>query len=192
MMPFVAIVLALFLGTSVVDATSLTEYWTYTNAGRAASQGRYDEAVSIYSQLIAEDPGNLLLNQALADTLYYQGQYDKAAKLYAEIEKKLPRSEAPVLWYNRGTVALKAGRYSEAMGWFRRTLAARPEDKQAKHNLEIAQQLAKTPPPPKNPPPEQLDMPNPMLNSLDQMERESRRQRKQRPPVPPRDVERDW
>ena len=192
MMRFSTIVVLLFFGIGGVDAATLSEYWTYTNARRAESQGRYDEAVGIYSRLIAEDPDNLVLNQSLADTLFSQGKYDKAAQLYAEIEKKSPRSEIPTLWYNRGTVALKAGRYSEAMGWFRRTLSVRPDDKQAKHNLEIAQQLSKMPPPPKTPPPEQLDAPNPMLNSLDQMERESRRQRKRRPPTPPRDIERDW
>lgn len=186
--------IALFFAlTSMIGATSVSEYWTYANAQRAAQKGQYDDAVAMYSKLIAKEPDNLVFLHSLADVLYVQGRYQQAHETYALLEKKSQKSEVPYLWYNRGNIALKRGHYSDAIRWYRRTLAANPSDLQAKHNLELARQLQdqnnrETPPTPemKTPPP------NPMLNALDQLERESRRQRKQNQPPTPREVEQDW
>ncbi len=178
------------VGISYISATSLPQYWTYTNARRAEEHGRWDKAVRLFTQMLANDPDNVVLMRSLADALYHKGEYAKAGVLYDQIGKRSPQSEVPNVWYNQGNSAFQAGRYPEAASWYRKTLSRNPRDVQAKHNLELAQRRMqeKNPPtPPENPPP-----PSPMLNAMDQMERESRHQRKQTPPTPPRNVERDW
>lgn len=177
------------LSLGVVSATSLPQYWTYTQARRAEAHGRAGEAVSIYSKLLVNDPDNIVLMRSLADALYHKGDYTKAGELYEKIGRRSPKSEIPSLLYNQGNAAFQVGRYAEAVSWYRKALSLNPRDVQAKHNLELAQRRMqdKNPAPPPPPPP-----PHSMLNAMDQMERESRHQRKQNPPIPPRNVERDW
>jgi len=189
------IIVWMLIATSVSAATSMADYWSYTAAQRAEAGGNSAKAVQIYTQLLAKDPDNLLLMQTLADALYHAGDYTKSGVIYDQLATRLPKAQWPALYYNQGNVAFRLGRYPEAVVWYRKALALNPDDLQAKHNLELAQRRMDEntpPPPPLNDRPKPPPPPSPMLNALDQLERESRRNRRPNNPEPPRQVERDW
>jgi Ca-activated chloride channel family protein len=74
---------------------------------------------------------------------------------YAEVLRLLAPHDDAVSHYNRGNALMRLGRFAEAEEAYAASLAKRPDDADAKFNLELAKRLRPPPPspPPKPPPP---------------------------------------
>lgn len=125
------------------------ERWLYNPRERteraieAYREGDGDRAVSASEtahRLAPEDPltgynagtANLAAGTA--------GSARKAAKLLDGAAKAAPAGLAPAAWYNLGNARLAAGDPAAAVEAYKQALLRKPDDAEAKHNLEIALQ----------------------------------------------------
>jgi len=180
-------------GASMVYGESVAQYWTFQKGTNLESDGRVKDAVAVFEKLLADDPGNPIIQRRMADAYYSNGQYSNARTIYEGLLKRVPKSQLPDIWYNLGNIAFKTNHGDAAVNWYRKCLLVRPNDQQSKTNLELAQNLSRSSdsPPPPSPPPLPAD-PSPTLSSLDQRERESRQQRRHTSPPKQNRVEKDW
>jgi Ca-activated chloride channel homolog len=81
----------------------------------------------------------------LASTYIMQGEYNVAAGCLKRITPDAPSPVRYAVYYNRGIIAYRSGKYSEAVDCFRNALKVDNSKIEAKENLEIArhQQIAK-------------------------------------------------
>lgn len=120
---------------------------TFNDARKANSafeQGNYAEAAELYEQALSQDPDNPHLHFNLARTLYELGEGDAAMEAYDRYksltDQPLERSFAD---YNKGRMLADQENYQEAVDFFREALRNNPNDRDAKHNYELALQKQK-------------------------------------------------
>ena len=123
-------------------------------ANKLFSKGQYEEALKLYDDALLLDPSNNKLKMNKGSALYKLDQLDEAEKLYEEAlaqEDKKARADAH---YNLGNIQYKQGaqlesagnaasargKYSQALESYVNTLKLRPNDKDAKWNLQLAHQ----------------------------------------------------
>ena len=114
-------------------------------------QGNGEAATEAFKQAESTDPGNdkILYNQALAK-LQTENPEEALQLLTSITESNDPDVKASA-WYNKGCIELQSGQVGEAVKSFSETLKLRPDDMDAKTNLEIALMLpTPTPPPDQN------------------------------------------
>lgn len=113
-------------------------------ANSAFEQGNYAEAAELYQQALSQDPDNPRLHFNLARTLYELGEGDAAMEAYDRYKSltdmPVERSFAD---YNKGRMLADQENYQEAVDFFREALRNNPNDRDAKHNYELALQKQK-------------------------------------------------
>jgi tetratricopeptide (TPR) repeat protein len=108
-------------------------------AGNAAMRaGKAEEALGHYDQAVKKlsaDPG---AHYDRGAALYALSRFDEAGQEFLRAtEAKDPALKASA-FYNLGNAFFKKEKFKEAVSAYTRTLGLKPEDKQAKWNLEIA------------------------------------------------------
>ena len=131
----------------------LDPHATVREANRLYAAGKYEEAASTYNQALVDDPDSARIHFALGDTAYKQGKYAEAVEAFQKVPigDDDPARAARVA-YNVGNARYRLGEaaeasdpkaalglYAEALVAYRRTLAAMPEDEDAKFNHELAE-----------------------------------------------------
>ena len=118
---------------------------------RLFKQGKYDDAIGKYGEVLVNDPDSPLLNFNMGDANYKAGKYTEAINSFARVRAgdDEPKRIAKVA-YNVGNAqyrlaaaaeaekpqdALKA--YAGALAAYRRALGADPTDPDAKFNYEF-------------------------------------------------------
>jgi len=108
---------------------------------RLYEQEKFDEALRMYVDAQASRPGAPQLHYNIGNVLFRKKEYDKAIEEY----RRAQASPDPVLsqaaTFNRGNALLMQGRPEEAIQAYVQALRARPDDTDAKRNLEIALRL---------------------------------------------------
>src|SRR5881628_2042980 len=108
---------------------------------RLYEQKKFDEALRMYVDAQASRPGAPQLHYNIGNVLFRKKEYDKAIEEY----RRAQASPDPVLsqaaTFNRGNALLMQGRPEEAIQAYVQALRARPDDTDAKRNLEIALRL---------------------------------------------------
>jgi Ca-activated chloride channel family protein len=121
------------------------------DGNRLFKQGKYDEAISKYGEVLVNDPDSALLNFNMGDANYKAGKYTEAINSFARVRAgdDEPKRIAKVA-YNVGNAqyrlaaaaeaekpedALKG--YAGALAAYRRALGADPTDQDAKFNYEF-------------------------------------------------------
>ncbi len=129
--------LAMLVGTACASAAD----GRIAEGNRAYERGRYGEALESYRQASALEPDDAAarINAGLA--LHRVERYDEAI---AETARALPVDEpalAARAHYQLGTHYFVLLRLPEAIAEFRETLLIDPRHRDAKHNLELANEL---------------------------------------------------
>jgi Ca-activated chloride channel family protein len=103
-------------------------------------EGKYDEALSAYQKAQAEQPDLAELHYNVGNTLHRKENYQGAvAETLQGLSKADPDLRARA-YYNLGNSFYRQGQFAEAIAAYREALKLDPDDQDAKHNLELAQQ----------------------------------------------------
>ncbi len=108
-------------------------------AGNAALKaGKADDALAHYDRAVKKLPADAGAHYDRGAALYALSRFDEAGQefLRATEAKDAPLKESA--FYNLGNALFKKEKYKEAVAAYTRALGLRPDDKQAKWNLEIA------------------------------------------------------
>jgi Ca-activated chloride channel homolog len=108
-------------------------------AGNAALQaGKAEEALGHYDRAVKKLPADAGMHYDRGAALYALSRFDESGEEFLRAtEAKDPTLKASA-FYNLGNALFKKEKFKEAVSAYTRTLGLRPDDKQAKWNLEIA------------------------------------------------------
>lgn len=130
---------------------------TIDEGNRLFKQGKYDDAIGKYGEVLVDDPDSPLLNYNMGAAKYKAGKYDEAIASFSRVKtsENDPKRFARIA-YNAGNAqyqlgaaaeaekpqdALKA--YAAALVAYRRALGIDPSDQDAKFNYEfVAKKIA--------------------------------------------------
>ena len=108
-------------------------------AGNAALKaGKAEDALGHYDQAVKKLPADAGAHFDRGAALYALSRFDEAGQEFLRAtEAKEPALKASA-FYNLGNAFFKKEKFKEAVSAYTRTLGLKPDDKQAKWNLEIA------------------------------------------------------
>ena len=104
------------------------------------TEGAYADAVTAYRQAQVAEPERAEPYYNAANAYNRQGQADGA---FAQTQQALKTAEDPLAaqaWYNVGNAFFDAQQWEPAIAAYQESLRLNPEDREAKHNLELALQ----------------------------------------------------
>jgi Ca-activated chloride channel homolog len=135
-------ILALLLGAAGFPAAGADSAASRNNEGnRLYEQKRYDEALKLYTDAQAARPAAPELHYNIGNVLFRKGEFDKAVEEYLRSQTAAEPALSEAATYNRGNALLRQGRPKEAINAYIQALRARPDDQDAKRNLELALRL---------------------------------------------------
>ena len=105
---------------------------------RLFEQGKYQEAEKAYLEAQANMPGRPELSYNLGNTLIKQKKYDQALQALRQAVSKGDKGLQASSWYNVGNTLFDMGSFKDAAQAYIQSLRVRPEDRDAKHNLELS------------------------------------------------------
>jgi tetratricopeptide (TPR) repeat protein len=105
---------------------------------RLYDQKRYDDALKMYTDAQAARPDSPELHYNIGNVLFRKQEYDKATEEYLRAQSSVDPALRQAAVFNRGNALLMQGRFQEAVGAYVQALRARPDDADAKRNLELA------------------------------------------------------
>jgi Ca-activated chloride channel family protein len=152
-------VLAALLGDGRVRAVALAllvvgvaQAGDLDDARSLSAQGRHDEALRSYTELLAEAPDDPAIRWGMAEALYRAGRYEDAARGFQELAARAPERYRADAYYNAGNAQYRAGRLDDAVKSWDQALAARPDHAGAQKNAEQVRQeiAARQAPPPES------------------------------------------
>ena len=108
---------------------------------RLYEQRKYDEALKKYVDAQATRPGAPELHYNIGNVLFRRKEYDKAVEEYRRAQAAADPVLSQAATFNRGNALLMQGQPEEAIQAYVQALRSRPDDTDAKRNLEIALRL---------------------------------------------------
>lgn len=108
---------------------------------RLYNQKLFDEALKMYTDAQASRPEAPELHYNIGNVLFRKKEYDKAVEEYLRAEAAPDRALSQAATFNRGNALMMQGRPEEAIQAYVQSLRARPDDADAKRNLELALRL---------------------------------------------------
>lgn len=116
----------------------------HNNAGNERfAEGAYDEALAEYRQAQLDEPDQAEPYYNAANAHNRQAQLETALAQAQQALKTADADLAAQIWYNLGNAYFDAENWPEAIAAYQRALRIRPDDLDAKHNLELALQELK-------------------------------------------------
>ncbi len=121
-------------------------------AAKAYADGDYDAALQKYAEAQLDHPGSQALAYDIGNAQYRKKRYDDAIASYKKALQGSDASLAASAYYNlgnahfrKGEFAIQGGKqegiedYREAMANYKKSLEIRPENRDAKRNIEVVQ-----------------------------------------------------
>jgi len=131
---------ALLLGS--VPGAVLADAASKNNEGnRLYLQKQYDGALKKYTDAQASRPSAPELHYNIGNVLYRKGEFAKAIEEYLRAQSAADTSLSEAATFNRGNALMMQGQVPEAINAYVQALRARPDDQDAKRNLELALKL---------------------------------------------------
>lgn len=139
------------LALAVVSVAWLDEHAKARDAARLYAAGKYEESVARYNEALTDAPDSPLLHLNLGAAAYKQGTYADALTAFQEVPTSdADRARASRVAYDIGNVKYRLGEasatsdakaalglWAEALVFYRRAMAAAPDDVDAKFNYEL-------------------------------------------------------
>ncbi|HXJ21604.1 MAG TPA: tetratricopeptide repeat protein [Polyangia bacterium] len=108
-------------------------------AGNAALKaGKPDDALAHYDKAAKKLPADAGVHFDRGAALYALSRFDEAGQEFLRATDAKDAALKQSAFYNLGNALFKKEKFKEAVGAYTRALGLRPDDKQAKWNLEIA------------------------------------------------------
>ena len=108
-------------------------------AGNAALKaGKPDDALAHYDKAAKKLPADAGVHFDRGAALYALSRFDEAGQEFLRATDAKDTALKESAFYNLGNALFKKEKFKEAIGAYTRALGLRPDDKQAKWNLEIA------------------------------------------------------
>jgi len=108
---------------------------------KAYKNKKYDEALKIYNQLVANNPYDAVYNYNIGEVLYKSGKYKESIPYYHRAAEHGSAHIQVQSLFNIGNVHMQEKSYDQAIISYEGALKLDPENKFAKHNLEVAKKL---------------------------------------------------
>ena len=100
--------------------------------------GEYATALEFYRDAEGHAPGSAEPYYNSANALYRTEEYDEALQSYDESLKYAEENLRSHGFFNRGNTAFQQENYPDAVEAYKEVLRMNPDDRDAKHNLELA------------------------------------------------------
>ncbi|MDM7934422.1 MAG: tetratricopeptide repeat protein [Methanothrix sp.] len=102
-------------------------------------KGRYKEAAKAYQKLDMDKPGDLRYRYDRGCAAYMAGSLDEAKAAFASVVRRSTSDDMRFrALYNLGNTAYKQNDFTAARDSYREALKVRPDDADARHNLELS------------------------------------------------------
>jgi tetratricopeptide (TPR) repeat protein len=108
---------------------------------RLYEQKKFDDALKMYVDAQASRPGAPELHYNIGNVLFRKKEYDKAVEEYLRAQAAPDPVLSQAALFNRGNALMMQGRLEDAIQAYVQALRARPDDTDAKRNLELALRL---------------------------------------------------
>jgi tetratricopeptide (TPR) repeat protein len=153
---------------------ALADVASKNNEGnRLYEQKKFDEALKSYTDAQASRPGAPELHYNIGNVLFRKGEFAKAIEEYRRAQSAAGASLSEAATFNRGNAHMMQGQVQEAIGAYVQALRARPDDQDAKRNLELALRL--------------LEQQKKQQQSQDQNDQQQEKRDPRQQPPPPED-----
>src|SRR5262245_11518179 len=130
------------LAAALVSPAAADQAATKNNDGNQLyEQKKYDDALKMYVDAQASRPGAPELHYNIGNVLFRKKEFDKAIEEYLRAQAASDPVLSQAASFNRGNAFLMQGRPEEAIKAYVQALRARPDDTDAKRNLELALRL---------------------------------------------------
>jgi len=106
-------------------------------------QGKYDAALEQYQVAEAERPESPELEYNIAGVLHELEKYEEAVDRYTNALNSEDVGVTANAHYNLGNTHFRMGDYQKAIESYQQALQLRPDDMEAKYNLELSRRLLK-------------------------------------------------
>jgi len=108
---------------------------------RLYEQKRLDDALKKYTDAQVTLPNAPELHYNIGNVLFRKGEIDKAIEEYLKAQSARDPRLSQAATFNRGNALMSAGKLQDAVNAYVQALRARPDDADAKRNLELALRL---------------------------------------------------
>ncbi len=105
---------------------------------RLYDEHQYDDALKLYTDAQARLPNAPELHYNIGNVLFRKSEFDKAVEEYRKAESSPDPKLAQQATFNRGNALLMQEKPQDAVQAYIQALRARPDDADAKRNLELA------------------------------------------------------
>ena len=122
--------------------------WGQSNAQESFENKDYDAAIQAWDELLLEHPELKGINYNKGNALFRKGEMDKAISSFEQALGEQDEDALADIYYNMGNAWLSKQDIKKAREFYKQTLKLRPDDLDAKTNLELLNHLP--PPPPQD------------------------------------------
>jgi len=136
----------LFLLTILISFQGFTQVERkYIRQGnKRYNNEKYDEAELQYRKALEKSPDSKKADYNLANTLYKQEKFEAAGTKYLDLAgKEKDKNELARYYYNLGNSLFKDNNFGKSIEAYKNSLKNRPDDMDAKHNLQLAKSMLK-------------------------------------------------
>lgn len=143
-------------GLSVLATISLylvfSEHSTLINANQLYNEGKYDDALKRYNEMLARHPDSDILNFNTGTVLYKKRDYSKAIEFFTKTLTTENPNLKSMVNYNIGNCKYRQGQqventdvesaasfYKEALYYYKRVMELHEKDEDARYNHELAE-----------------------------------------------------
>jgi Ca-activated chloride channel homolog len=134
--PPIAAVLAMMIAIPGLRAESQAS--KNKKGNRLFAQGKYEDAEKAYLDAQVKSPGKPEVLYNLGNSLIKQNKFDQGVQSLHQSISKGDREIKENSWYNTGNALFSMGSFKDSSEAYIQALRLNPNDRDAKHNLELA------------------------------------------------------